>query len=199
MMFLVPCSFLGNLFGLVLGTNAGGIEGTVFFHCHIPRALQFGIDHEAYAGFRFFRALETYAALLTVFGSGPLFIWYLWKKTDRIKDWMLPMTIAFVYGLVSYFLGTTVGRSGTFRLVGYAWPLFWIVLPYMFARAQVKFGRWEITFLAAAFLLVAWMPNLENLEGIARGVTWWLLLIPILYVASALVLKRHRPSAGDSP
>jgi hypothetical protein len=188
----VPCSFFGNVLGLDVWTNVGGADGAPWLHWRIPHVLQIGADHDVYVAFRWFRNFETLGALLTLFGCGPLLIYFLWKRTDSVRNWPLAVQIAIIYGLIAYFLGTSVGRTGTFRLVGYAWPAFWIALPYMFHRAKIKMTALEIILLAASSLLVAWIPNLEGMSGIVRRVTFWLLIIPAIYLGTAFYLRSNR-------
>jgi hypothetical protein len=190
MALFVPCSFLGNIFGIVLWTNTGGEDGIPLLHWHIPPELQIGADHDAYLGYDQFRCIETFAALFTVFGCGPIFLFYLWKKLEPFKSWPLAVQLAFAYGLISYFLGLTVGRSGTFRLIGYAWPLYWIALPYFLSKTKFRFSTAEIAFLILASLVTAWIPNLEGLGGLDKKVTFWLLGVPFLYGATAICFCR---------
>jgi hypothetical protein len=108
--------------------------------------------------------------------------------------------LAGVYGVISYFMGTSLGRTGTFRLIGYSWPLFWIALPYLLSRSGLNIRFAENLFLVTASLVTAWIPNLSNFVGLNHTVTFWLFGIPILYVATAVCLNRielrPRSSAG---
>ena len=193
MFSLVPCDFLSNVLGIVVWTDASSYENvTPLAHWHIPPALQFGADREVYLAYTWLLSLHTFVYLATLFGCGPLVLRHLMKQAPATKKWIFPVQLAFYYGLISYVLGTSLGRTFASRMIGYGWPLFWIVLPYLFLQAGLKIRLEEKVFLISASLLTAWLPNLEGLDGLDQRVTFWLLGIPVLYMGTALCLDRVR-------
>jgi hypothetical protein len=189
---LVPSNFMGNVLGLLFWTDAGTQGLPPLAHWHIPRAFQFGADHDVYVGYNGFLSFHTFIYLLSLFGCAPLIIGYLLKDATPIKRWALPVKLAFYYGVIAYFLGTSLGRTFAFRMIAYAWPIFWIAMPYLFLQAKLKIYFWEKVFLIAASLLTAWIPNLEGLDGLHESMGYWAISIVALYIGTAVCLNRIR-------
>ena len=188
----VPCSFLGNVLGIIVWTNSSRPDGIPFWHMTLPYGLRLGSDHEIFVAYSWKRNLETLAALLTLFGCGPMMLWFFRKRWVPVKEWAIALQIAFFYGIICYFLGTSLGRTGTFRLIGYSWPLYWLALPWLLSGARLKIRVEEIVFLFASSILLAYLPNLTGFMSPDRLVTFWLLSIPLLYVLMDFCLAAIR-------
>ena len=109
--------------------------------------------------------------------------------TAPLRTWPLAVQIAFVYGLISCLLGTSLG-TGVFRLVGYGWPLFWLALPYLLLKCNLDFQRRDVLLLVIYSLVAAWLPNAQGLRDPSPQYTLWLLGLPLLYFASARCLAK---------
>ena len=199
MAFFVPCSFLGNVLGVVIWTNSTPDEGGPWLlHWQIPHALQFGADHDVYIAYEWMRAFQTGISLTTLFGCGPVFLWYLWKKFPFKLHWNIILQITFVYGLLAFLSGTSLGRTGTSRLIGYAWPLFWIALPCLVLQAKIKLRVVEAWFLIILSLIITWVPNFAGFWGQELRARIGLMAIPLLYIATIYCLNRIARAANIS-
>jgi len=158
LMLKVPFNLLRNVLGVPLWANT-------LNYCdpwavwEVPRWLPLGriqvvgicaIDHTM--------QLETLLALLTLFGTLPAIVGYsLWHFRLSVVRLIDPWpTVAIVYGLASFLVGACTGAS-VGRLVGYAWPAFWVGGPWLLSHIlalELKFSLWLLTIHE----LVLWLP-----------------------------------------
>jgi len=176
----MPHQFLKNVLGLRIWTNTLPF-GEPFKKFVLPSYLSAGDVHVIGLCYpEWILPLFTLITLLTLFGTGPLIVWL----TRRLKLWTsihpLAVQVAFVYGLIAFFLGTSIG-DWVDRLVGYGWPLFWIGVPYILAvmkqHGKLAFFKWSLLSLWA----VPWIPLMF---GYDRGSS---LFITILTLLAALL------------
>jgi hypothetical protein len=154
----VPHQFLKNVFGFRIWTNTLPY-GEPFAKFTLPDYLRAGdvrVLGLCYPEWGL--PLLTLISLLTLFGTGPLIVWSM----RRLKLWKEPhplaIQIAFVYGLIAYFLGTSVG-DGVDRLIGYGWPLFWIGVPYILAVMKQHHRDLLVKQSLFSLWIVAWIPT----------------------------------------
>jgi hypothetical protein len=180
----VPHQFLKNVLGFRIWSNTLPF-GDPFLKITLPHALQIG--EVRVLGFCYPEwdlPLVTLLSLLTLFGAGPLIIWL----TRRLELWNEPhplaMRVAFVYGLIVFFLGTSVG-DGVERLIGYGWPLFWIGLPYILGLMKQQHREAVMTPCLVSIWGVAWLPGVM---GYSRFTTLPIGLVALFAVVLAYVL-----------
>jgi hypothetical protein len=184
----VPHDFLSNVLGIVLQTNVHTVYPPQFIW-KIPPGLQMGLDREIQLSFVWHLPVQTLVVFVSLFGCGPLVVSKLLKKSVPFKNWAPPMQIVFAYGLVSYLLGTSLGANTT-RLIGYGWPLFWLGLPYLWAKSGLGNRIRDAALLISSSFVVAWIPNFEGLRDSPDIFKIWLLGIPVLWVVSSVCLNR---------
>jgi hypothetical protein len=183
----MPHQFLKNVLGFRIWTNTLPF-GEPFKMIELPSYLRAGDVHTiglCYPDWGL--PMFTLICLLTLFGTGPLIVWH----TRRLRLWAEPhpfaIQVVFVYGLLSYFLGTSIG-DWIDRLIGYGWPLFWIAVPYILALMQgqqARLYRWSLLSLG----LVPWMPVVL---GYDRGSSLYFSLL-ILVIALGIYVLADRP------
>ena len=124
------------------------------------------------------KPVEVLVTLVSAFGILPVILWK-WLKTRTKADmrgWLfeekLPcsVAVAFLAGAVFFMLAPFSGRSIP-RLIGYAWPLFWMALPWLWrsdkAGCPAFFGKawfWVIHFACM------WFPVLLSRVQLSRAV-----------------------------
>jgi hypothetical protein len=190
----VPHQFLKNVLGLRIWTNSLPVGNPIqiFTLPHFLRAGGVNAVALCYPDWRF--PLSTLITLLTLFGTGPLIIRTakslgLWTRQHSIG-----IQVAFFYGLITFFLGTSIG-DWVDRLVGYGWPLFWIVVPYVLSRWKNRRDssvKWALFFL----LLTAWLPSILNYDRNASFLVALTTLVSVLtaYVINARLFQKYGAS-----
>jgi hypothetical protein len=158
---------LKNLFGIVLWTNTLAANNPGLF-THIPAVLVGVPDWFPLGSIRSIGIYElnlqfpltTLLNMLTVFGALPLMFFSVVFRYPKYLSKKSPVYIqvAVWYGLLSYLTGPLVGSSVD-RLIGYGWPVFWIVTPMMIKTFFNPNLRFYIRLFAFHFLLY-WLPFL---------------------------------------
>jgi len=185
----MPHQFLKNVLGFRIWTNTLPF-GEPFAKWTLPGYLQSGdVRVLGFCYPEWQLSLFTLITLLTLFGTGPLIIW----MTRNRRLWKYPhpfaIQLAFIYGLFAFLLGTSIG-DWIDRLIGYGWPLFWIVVPYIFSRVKKEHQALLYPILFSLWI-VAWVPALLNYSRTSSLVIGMLTLL-ITIIAYALVWKNIR-------
>lgn len=159
-----PFDSLRNLFGVILiPAEMRGMKG---FTCppalivHLPRWLRYGSTGE----FGICRPdgqipIHTLTLWLSLFGVGPALVWALLRR-DGCRalagrpQWL---KVAAVYGVACFFIAPAVS-FWLKRDIGYAWPLFWIAIPALFATLPRLAPR-VVAALLAENLAACWAPH----------------------------------------
>jgi len=187
----IPYNFSRNVLGIMFWTNSDPTRGVPTVTWNLPAFLHLGRVKEAGILFNWWPPLETLVSLVTVFGFAPLVFVYLWKRRSFGKPMPESIHVAFLYGLICYILGTSLGAS-IFRLIGGGWPLVWIAIPYVLMRMNIPINYLEGTGLAACYVLLAWAPFLGGFWNRDRQYAW-ILAIPVLYALAYSILTRIQP------
>src|SRR5205814_709271 len=135
----VPYNFLRNVLGIFVWTNT--VPYAPRWSVELPRWLQFGKIREiglVTAGFD--GPSVVLRAWLTSFGIAPVMLLTILRRARKRINWPTWLRIAWVYGWAMFFLAPCFGHSID-RLVSYAWPAFWIVLPVVFVSVIEADGR----------------------------------------------------------
>ena len=158
-----PFNLSLNLLGLELWANT-------FNYCdppwawHLPGRLSLGtVDTIGVCGMNAQRPVFLAAHVLGTFGILPALLLGLRRRTGRLLTQDTPVWIraALVYGLAALALTPALGAA-TARLLGYAWPAFWIAAPLLLAPlardlpdAARTIRRLAILHLSCGWLLLA--------------------------------------------
>ncbi len=124
-----------NFFGINLWVNTYKdchpiLEINIVRH---PDWLSFGkITNFGVCDFNLLQPLHTLIRYLSSFGLIPLLFFYIIKREGKkiIEHNDLWFISCLLFGLVSFVIGPCLGPGG-YRLMGYGWPLFWIVCPIL--------------------------------------------------------------------
>jgi hypothetical protein len=131
MLAKVPWNFLNNVLALAPWSNVN----TQF--CAVPRfalPIHLGRVHAiGICGFSVTGWVFVSEAALSVFGLLPLLAAYVWWRTRKATDSNALLRFALLYGAASVVLAPVLGTWFT-RLIGYAWPVFFVALPILFDR-----------------------------------------------------------------
>jgi hypothetical protein len=135
MLAKVPWNFMNNVFGLVPWSNVN----TQF--CAVPRwALQvhLGRVHAiGVCGFSVIGWVDISEAVLSEFGLLPLLLGFLWWRGRKLDTPSVLLRFTLLYGVASLLLAPVLGTWFA-RLIGYAWPIFFVALPMLFDRIPHK-------------------------------------------------------------
>jgi hypothetical protein len=116
-----------------------------------------------------------------------------WKQ---IKNLPFTILVSFVSGIAFYCLGPVSGRSVD-RLVGYGWPVFWVVLPLLcFSDRSVQCGTKRMlsssdsTLLWLIQICCQWGPILVLRAGLPFGDAVSIAIIAFCYHYAWKLIKR---------
>lgn len=131
MLAKVPWNFLNNVLALAPWSNVN----TQF--CAVPRwtlPIHFGRVHAiGICGFSIKGWILISEAVLSEFGLLPLLVGFLWWRTRKSSETNVLLRFALLYGGASVVLAPVLGTWFA-RLIGYAWPIFFVALPLLFER-----------------------------------------------------------------
>jgi len=135
MLAKVPWNFVNNVLGLAPWSNVN----TQFcaaprwaFHVHFGRVQAIGICGFSDTGW----ALMS-EAILSEFGLLPLLLAFLWWRGRKLNTPSGLLRFSLLYGVACLLLAPVLGTWFA-RLIGYAWPIFFVTLPMLFDRIQYK-------------------------------------------------------------
>ncbi|MFC2157976.1 hypothetical protein ACFLT9_09085 [Acidobacteriota bacterium] len=154
-------NFLENIVGLKVVVNTFA-EFDPVYTVKLPEWLQFGlVDTLGFNGWYPMEQVYTLLALITRFGIG-LVLFFFMAKYGRAQFKRFPLwaQIVVIYGLVSFFLAPFLGPD-TSRLVAYAWPVFWIVVPLLLLKI-LKTDRTVFRKLILLHILLCWIPFVRD-------------------------------------
>jgi hypothetical protein len=158
-----PFDSLRNLFGVILVPDE--MKGMAGFSCppaifvHLPKLLRYGSTRE----FGICRPdpgipLHTLTLWLSLFGIGPALVWAFLKRYGyrALADSPQWLKVAALYGLSSFLIAPAVS-FWLKRDIGYAWPLFWLAAPALFATFRSAAPR-VVGALLVENLVACWVP-----------------------------------------
>jgi hypothetical protein len=135
MLAKVPWNFMNNVFGLAPWSNVN----TQF--CAVPRwafPLHLGPVHAiGICGFSATGWALISEAVLSEFGLLPLLLGLLWWRGRKLSTPSVLLRFTLLYGVASLILAPVLGTWFA-RLIGYAWPIFFVALPVLFDRIPYK-------------------------------------------------------------
>jgi hypothetical protein len=160
----VPFNFSKNILGLQMWADT-------FDQSHIctpiatwpmPNGIHLGvIERIGICGYDLGLPLSTLIIALTTFGVAPTLLLILSKRggtsyMKRLPQWI---QIAIAYGAFCFITAPFVGSS-VFRLIGYAWPAFWLAMPQLLPGVVNKPTRYISIFaINLATYLLALVPR----------------------------------------
>ena len=129
MFFKVPWNFMLNVVGIVPWSNVNAE------YCAVPRwqwTVPFGhVTAIGVCGFSLSGLMQWALAMMTSFGLLPMLMGYLWWRCRGVRTRSVLLRFTLLYGIISLLLAPVLG-TWFLRLVGYAWPLFFVALPLLF-------------------------------------------------------------------
>ncbi len=135
MLAKVPWNFMYNILGLAPWSNVN----TQF--CAVPRwswQVHLGQVHAiGICGFSVMGWVLISEAVLSEFGLLPLLLAFLWWRGRKLSTPNVLLRFALIYGVASLILAPVLGTWFA-RLIGYAWPIFFVALPLLFNRIPYK-------------------------------------------------------------
>jgi hypothetical protein len=192
MLAKVPWNFMRNVLGIIPWSNVN----TEF--CAVPAwtmQVHFGRLHAiGICGFSLAGWVKISQAVLNDFGLLPLLAAVFWWRCRKIAIKNVLLRFTLLYGGISLLLAPMLGTWFD-RLLGYAWPLFFVALPLLFDRFEETSPKGSRAFAAVglfgvhlALFLVAyrWMGP----ELICIDVVLWVI---------GFLLLRHWLGKGYKP
>ena len=185
----LPYYFLLNLFGIRIWSNVRPNEGTPLTTWHLPHWLRIGADNVVGITAPDWRyPALTLIVWLTVFGIGPVVLFYLLKEHGTFKSLPFAAKVALVYGLFSFVIGPFLG-DWVNRLVFYGWPAFWIAMPTMFCLSGRRPEGRQACLLCAVYWLVSWWPSFTGYDDARNANPSLCAIVLLFYVIAFVVLK----------
>jgi len=175
MLAKVPWNFLNNVLGLAPWSNVN----TQF--CAVPQwslPLHLGRVHSiGICGFSVTGWILISEAVLSEFGLLPLLVGFLWWRTRKISETNVLLRFALIYGGVSVLLAPVLGTWFA-RLIGYAWPIFFIALPLLFDRFPQTLSKPSrqaaaLGFFCVHLLVFYWAYRLPWVTQMGLNLLFW--------------------------
>jgi hypothetical protein len=195
MLAKVPWNFFRNVLGVLPWSDANrelcAVPAWSFpFHWGPVHAL--GV-----CGVSFHQQLVALEVTLGNFGLLPMLVIWLWWRGRRLQrpQRSVMLRFALLYGAVSFLLAPVLG-AGFLHLVGYAWPLFLVALPRLFAPFQTVPGTDRRSGAAIGFFVV---------HLVVCGASYWTAFLPGiwlelgLWLVGFLLLRAWSPEAAIGP
>ena len=195
MLAKIPWNFLRNVLGVLPWSDANPELCKVpvwSFPFHMGPVHELGI-----CGVSIQQQLVALDVTLGNFGLLPLLVLWLWlrcRKNPHPQPSVL-LRFALLYGSVSFLLAPVLG-AGFLHLVGYAWPLFLVALPRLFAPLPEASGRDSRSWAAVGFFAF---------HLVVCGVAYWSAFLPgiglklALWAVGFLLLLAWSPEAAIDP
>ena len=146
MLAKVPWNFMRNVLGLVPWSNVNTEFCTVpawTMHVQLGRLHAVGI-----CGFSLAGGVKMSQSVLNDFGLLPLLVAVLWWRCQKIAIKNVLLRFTLLYGGISLLLAPVLGTWFD-RLLGYAWPLFFVALPLLFDQLEETSPKGSRAFAAA--------------------------------------------------
>jgi len=168
----VPKNFLYNIFGILIWTNVYPDVGHPYLLIALPAWLPLGKLHTiGITPMQPLVSLNTIMLLLTTFGVAPsllgLELAKHWKQILSENQFWLQ--VAIIYGVSSFLIGIAVSYD-VLRLVGYAWPVFWLAVPALLLRYS-ELNRRSLGQLLFYQVMVCWLPWIMRIPWFTDKVT----------------------------
>jgi hypothetical protein len=193
MLAKIPWNFLRNVLGVLPWSDANTEL------CKVPAwsfPFRFGPVHAlGVCGFSFHQQLVAIDVTLGNFGLLPMLLVWLWWRGRQGPERSLLLRFTLLYGAVSFLLAPVIG-AGFLHLVGYAWPLFLVALPQLFAPFPATTGTGRRATAAVSFCAV---------HLAVCGAAFWTAFLPgigvklALWVLGFLLLRIWSPEAETGP
>jgi hypothetical protein len=193
MLAKIPWNFLRNVLGVVPWSDANTEL------CKVPVwsfPFHFGPVHAlGVCGVSFHQQLVAIDVTLGNFGLLPMLLVWLWWRGRRGPKRSLLLGFTLLYGAVSFLLAPIIG-AGFLHLVGYAWPLFLVALPQLFAPFPASSGARRRAAAAMGFFAA---------HLAVCGAAFWTAFLPgiglklALWVVGFLLLRVWSPEAENGP
>lgn len=151
MLAKVPWNFMHNVLGIVPWSN---VDPEL---CAAPgwsMPVHLGLVHAiGVCGFSYTGWLDMSEAALSLFGLLPLLTAYLWWRSRKLKTRNVLLRFTLLYGSLSLLLAPMLG-TWFLRLIGYAWPIFFVALPLLFDRFDAVSPKGSRSAAAVGFFVL---------------------------------------------
>jgi hypothetical protein len=193
MLAKIPWNFMRNVLGVLPWSDANTDLCKVpvwSFPFHLGPVHALGV-----CGVSFQQQLVAIDVTLGNFGLLPMLLVWLWWRGRRGPKRSLLLRFTLLYGAVSFLLAPIIG-AGFLHLVGYAWPLFLVATPLLFAAFKTASGADRRVWASAGFFVV---------HLAVCGAAFWAAFLPgigvklALWVVGFLLLWLWSPEAENGP
>ncbi len=144
----VPWNFMRNVLGLVPWSNVNTE------YCPTPEwkmQVHLGpVQSIGVCGFSSLGWMKMSMATLTEFGLLPLLLGFLWWRSRKLPVRSVLLRFCLLYGGACLLLAPMLGTSFT-RLIGYAWPIFFVAIPLLFERLSMSIASARRNFAGVGF------------------------------------------------
>ena len=160
----LPKNVLYNVFGTLIWTNVYADVGHPVITFSLPSWLSFGTLHTiGICPPQPLVCLNTLMLLLTTFGVAPTLLVFLLKRTPKqlLSGMPLWLMVAMIYGISSFIFSVAVSYD-VMRLLGYAYPAFWLAVPALFVLNKYT-DKLTLGKIMLFHVMAAWLPWLINI------------------------------------
>ncbi|MGA7156301.1 MAG: hypothetical protein WBY53_05620 [Acidobacteriaceae bacterium] len=179
----VPWNFMNNILGLVPWSDVNSE------FCSVPSwemKIHLGKIHAVgICGFSFVGWMEMADAMMRYFGLLPLLLVFVGWRIRKLPVRGALLRFCLIYGGASLLLAPVLGTWFS-RLIGYAWPIFFVALPIMFCRLSVDLTSVTRNLAAIGFLGIHFL-----LFYLSNRWSWFtqLTVEALLWILGFLLLK----------
>lgn len=168
----IPKNFVYNVFGVLIWTNVYADVGHPYFLIALPGWLPLGKLHTiGITPMLPLVSLNTIMVLLTTFGVAPSLLTVALVKNWRqiFSEGQFWLQVAITYGMISFLMGIMVSYD-VMRLIGYAWPAFWLAVPFLLTR-YAKLNQSSLLKLLFFNAVTCWLPWVMQIPWFVDKVT----------------------------
>jgi hypothetical protein len=168
----IPKNFVYNVFGVLIWTNVYADVGNPYFLIALPGWLPLGNLHTiGITPMQPLVSLNTIMVFLTTFGVAPSLLTMALVKNWRqiFSEGQFWLQIAIIYGMISFLMGIMVSYD-VMRLIGYAWPAFWLAVPCLLKR-YANLNRSSLVKLLFLNAVTCWLPWIMQIPWFVDKVT----------------------------
>jgi hypothetical protein len=168
----IPKNFVYNVFGVLIWTNVYADVGHPYLMIALPGWLPLGKLHTiGLTSMQPLVPLNNIMLLLTTFGVAPSLLTVAlvknWRQIfSKGQFWLL---VAIIYGLIAFIMGIMVSYD-VIRLIGYAWPAFWLAVPCLFKR-YANLNRNSLLQVLFFNVVICWLPWVMQIPWFVDKVT----------------------------